>query len=208
MSIDPPPAGMLDELTVHTADPERYADLLAWHRTRGHDRRRPESSRAWTAEFGQGNRVVALRGFADLDEWWRAAGPAAGGGEEPPAELLASRERRLLVPIRPFRADLDHGSGLCELRIYDIRPGRLDDFARLMLDMLPFRERHSPNAGLWRSASGCVDQLVHMWRYTSLEERARVRTELLRHAEWRDYRDAVLPLVVQVQSSILWPIVG
>ena len=59
--------------------------------------------------------------------------------------------------------------------------------------------------GYFTSDIGELNQVVHLWAYEDLADRARRRTRLLADAGWRTYAAKVQPLVLTQQSKILVP---
>ena len=52
---------------------------------------------------------------------------------------------------------------------------------------------------------GLLNQVVHMWAYTSLDERAERRAALLADANFQAYVQKMLPLLQKQESCILRP---
>jgi NIPSNAP protein len=107
-----------------------------------------------------------------------------------------------LRPVKPL--NLPSGTqGLYELRIYTLVPEGLDRYVPLLLDVLPARERYSPNVGIWTSVTGCADQLLHMWRYRDAQERAQLRPAIDADPKWVAFAQHILPLIRSMQSYFL-----
>lgn len=94
-----------------------------------------------------------------------------------------------------------------EQRIYDILPARVSDFYVLyQAQGLAVQVRHLGRMlGYYSSEFGALNQVIHLWGYASLEERAERRAALFADPQWLDYFDQVLPLIVRQESRILVP---
>ncbi|MGH9641679.1 MAG: NIPSNAP family protein [Terriglobales bacterium] len=203
---------MILDLTLDVAAPKHFSDLIRWYgaNTRTSTSEPGHFDGIWTSEFGIGNTIVRLRTFDTLGDWGNAheadketTGEASA--RQPQCYLLM-RERRALRAIRALRSDLEFHSGICELRIHDIVPGAVADFASAMLAVMSLREQYSANVGVWQPLTGSVNQLVHLWFYKDARERVAARGAVAHELQWQSYRRTVLPLVIRVQSSILTPI--
>lgn len=59
--------------------------------------------------------------------------------------------------------------------------------------------------GWFTSEIGTLNQIVHMWAYTSLDDRAARRAKLGAEPAWHEYLALIRPLVVKQESCILLP---
>jgi hypothetical protein len=59
--------------------------------------------------------------------------------------------------------------------------------------------------GYYAVEVGALNQVIHLWAYDSLDERARRRTELWADREWLDYVKEVGALVTAQENQILTP---
>ena len=59
--------------------------------------------------------------------------------------------------------------------------------------------------GYFTSELGALNQVVHLWAYDSMEERATRRARLLADERWKAYAAKVQPLVLQQENKILVP---
>ena len=94
-----------------------------------------------------------------------------------------------------------------EIRTYNLRPGAVTEFERRFAAAYPVRAKHSPLYGFWHTEIGPLNQLVHIWAYQSLQQRADVRA-----AAAKDPSGAWPPpnrdLLLSQESDILRPIPG
>ncbi|WP_298163259.1 NIPSNAP family protein [Brevundimonas sp.] len=97
---------------------------------------------------------------------------------------------------------------LVELRTYTFEAGALPVFLaayragpdRLQESILGDR------VGYYVAETGDVNELVHLWRYESFEDRRARRAELAARPEWADFLRGILPLLKSQQSRILTPV--
>jgi hypothetical protein len=59
--------------------------------------------------------------------------------------------------------------------------------------------------GYFTSELGVLNQVVHLWAYEDLQDRAARRARLLAHPEWNAYAAKVQPLVLNQENKILIP---
>ncbi|SDY20640.1 NIPSNAP family protein [Delftia lacustris] len=59
--------------------------------------------------------------------------------------------------------------------------------------------------GYYTSDSGPLNQIVHLWAYTDLNERAERRARLLAEPRWQAYVARMLPLLQSQESKLLVP---
>lgn len=153
---------------------------------------------AWLPKFGTPNQMTLVQqidGTVDLP----AAPPSPSGAR------VLTRARELVDVIRPFPTDLG-GRALCELRTYRIAPEFWDEFLALKTAILPLRESYSPSFGVFVPTTGAVCRVMHLWGYTSLDERDAVRARLKGDAGWGVYIARILPMIVEMQSLLITPI--
>ena len=71
-----------------------------------------------------------------------------------------------------------------EVRTYDLKPGAVEQAEEAFAEALPYREKYSPIAAFWHTDIGPLNQIIHVWGYESLEERAKVRAAASKEANW------------------------
>jgi NIPSNAP len=204
---------MIHELRSYTLVPGKLKEAVALSEGVARPIRRDDYGKLegyWTVEFGTLNRVVHLWSFAGLDERARLR-QALGQNEAWKAQflprflpLLVRQESKVLSPVRPVAPP--EGAGLVyELRTYRAKAGRAPEFARLLAEMMPLRERFSRNVGLWLTEIGPLNEVVHLWAYRDLVERASVRARVLEEPEWQGFQRQALPLLEEMRSEVLLP---
>jgi hypothetical protein len=96
---------------------------------------------------------------------------------------------------------------LVEMRTYTTRPGRLAEYLALYeAEGMAVQKRILGRlVGYYRSELGALNQVVHLWAYTDLVERAERRQALLADPAFKAYVEKMLPLLVSQESRVLAP---
>lgn len=94
-----------------------------------------------------------------------------------------------------------------EQRIYTFHPGKLAEFWSIYLpDPLALQRRILGDlVGYFTVETGTLNQVVHLWRYASYEDRLQRRAALGKEPLWKEYVARMTPLVQRQESSILLP---
>jgi hypothetical protein len=185
---------MLAELIVETLAPGTAPAYLAHLATAA-----PAPLGRWTTEFGTLNQVLTLQDAGD-------GFPAETSGYlARHAALVQARDSQGLQAAKPYRPDAEPAV-VFELRIYALASGAPPRFLSLMLEVMPARERHSMNVGVWIPTDGEADRIFHMWAYRDLAHRAEVRADVAQEPYWRDYVAAITPLLRKQTSILLSPV--
>ena len=71
-----------------------------------------------------------------------------------------------------------------EVRTYDMKPGAVPQAEEAFAEALPVREKYSPIAAFWHTEIGPLNQIIHVWGYENLEERARIRQAASQEDAW------------------------
>ncbi|MEM7407565.1 MAG: NIPSNAP family protein [Pseudomonadota bacterium] len=93
-----------------------------------------------------------------------------------------------------------------ELRTYTLKPGTqaavADNSADLGRDIRGNNYGHLE--GYWVTEIGALNQVMHMWSFASLDERARLRAELATNQRWvNEYLPALLPNLVRQEVRLM-----
>jgi hypothetical protein len=96
---------------------------------------------------------------------------------------------------------------LVEMRTYTAHPGKWREYLRLYeAEGLEVQQRILGRmVGYYTSELGELNQIVHLWAYEDLNERAERRAALLRDSQWQAYIAKMLPLLQRQHSQILTP---
>lgn len=96
---------------------------------------------------------------------------------------------------------------LVEQRTYTCAPGRLRDYLRLYEEYGV--QVHAEILGHWLGCYvvevGPLNQVVHLWAFSSFEDRLARRERLAADPRWKDYLARAAGLVVQQESKLLTP---
>lgn len=96
---------------------------------------------------------------------------------------------------------------IVEQRIYDLYPGRGAEYKRLIETegIAIQRPMLGRLIGYFSSEIGTLNQIVHLWAYESLEDRAVRRARLLSDPQWLAFSAKLQPLIVRMENRILLP---
>ena len=75
-----------------------------------------------------------------------------------------------------------------ELRCYTLAPGKMPEYLKAAETIgRPARgQNFGVNHGYWTAEFGALNQIWHLWKYDSYEERTRLRGELMKHKPWTE----------------------
>jgi hypothetical protein len=104
-----------------------------------------------------------------------------------------------------------------EIRTYQIAPGSQAEVEKRYGDAYQYRKKYSELTGFFHTEIGPLNEIIHIWRYNDLAERARIRAEASKDANWppkiqefirKMTSEIVVPFgfVPQVQPGKLGPI--
>lgn len=94
-----------------------------------------------------------------------------------------------------------------EIRVYTLKPGCVGEYERRFADSVDVRMKYSPMYGMWHTEIGPLNQMVHIWAYDSLQQRAEVRAAALKDTSGR-WPPQTNDLLVSQESDIITPIRG
>jgi hypothetical protein len=139
-----------------------------------------------------------LRGeLAANDEWIKGYIPQI-------RSLLLAQENKVLSAQLPFKPPTDTGH-IYELRTYRAQVGRAGEWLAHFKAIMPTREKYSKNVGLWQTEMGQLNEVVHMWAYRDLNDRAAVRGKVLQDPEWQAFLGKSAPLLLEMKAIPLIP---
>ena len=94
-----------------------------------------------------------------------------------------------------------------EIRIYRTKPGKVADYEKAFSEAYPTREKYSKLFGWWHTEIGPLNQMVHIWAYDSLQQRAEVRAAAAKDpsGKWPPH---ATDLLETQENDILMPIKG
>jgi len=207
---------MIYELRTYTLIPGTQAEYLQLSRDIGRKTRGDKYGKlegAWTTEFGTLNQYVHLWSFADLNERERlrkALAQDEGWTKEYLPKIrpmLLAQENKILYAVDgvPLTPPIGAGRHVYELRTYRTPVGKAPEWLGHFKAILPTREKSSKIVGLWTTDIGGLNQVVHLWAYRDLNDRAAVRARVLQDTEWQAFIGKSAPLLAEMRSIVLNP---
>src|SRR5436853_586813 len=73
---------------------------------------------------------------------------------------------------------------LYEIRTYGIAPGSQAEVEKRFGEASEYRKKYSSLTAFWHTAIGPLNGFVHVWAYSSLDARARLRDEARQKGVW------------------------
>ncbi len=204
---------MIHELRTYTLVPGKQSEYLRLSGDVGRKARGDKYGKLeghWFTEFGTLNQVVHLWSYPDLNERDRlraelAKQDAWTKGYLPQIRsMLVAQENKILsaqIPLSPPSGD----GNLYELRTYRTAVGRAGEWLGHFKAALPARAKYSKIVGLWQAEMGQLNEVVHLWVYRDLNERAAVRGKVVQDPEWQAFLAKGYPLLLDMKSIILNP---
>ena len=71
-----------------------------------------------------------------------------------------------------------------EIRTYTLAPGSVAEAEKRFGEAYEYRKKYSEITGFFHSEIGPLNEIVHIWGYRDLADRARVRAEASKDANW------------------------
>jgi hypothetical protein len=204
---------MINELRTYTVQPGKVNEYL---RLSGEVGRKIRGDRYgkqegfWFSEFGTLNQLVHLWTYESLAERERLRGELAkneGWTKEYLPQVrpfLLSQENKFLSPVVPLTPPGDTGN-VYELRWYRTHVGKTAEWLSLFKGILPLRDKYTRRVGLWQTEAGQLNEVVHMWVYRDLNDRAAARAKMAQDPEWQAFLGKSTSLLAHMQSIVLNP---
>ncbi|HUG38127.1 MAG TPA: NIPSNAP family protein [Candidatus Limnocylindrales bacterium] len=204
---------MIHELRTYTLKPGTQGEYLkhsgeVGRKIRGNDYGKLEGY--WFTEFGSLNQLVHLWSFADLNERERLRAELgkneAWNKEYVPKirPILLAQENKILSAALPLVPPTTTGN-VYELRWYRAHVGQANAWLDLIKGVMPVVDRHMKRVGLWQTQIAQLNEVVHLWVYRDLNERAAARAKRGEEPEWQAFLAKSAPLLAHMQSVILIP---
>ncbi len=138
-------------------------------------------------EIGPLNEIVHIWGYDNLGERARVRGEAMKEPNWPPkiGEFIREMRSEIITPFSFVPAVQPGRVGpIFELRYYTLKPGTLPDMAKGWEAKIPDRAKLSPIVLAGPVEFGKANGFVHIWAYSSLDQRAKVRDEARAKGVW------------------------
>lgn len=71
-----------------------------------------------------------------------------------------------------------------EFRTYTLKPRSLAEVEKRYGEAYEYRKKYSPLAAFWHTEIGPLNEIIHVWGYQDLAERARIRAEAAKDPNW------------------------
>ena len=96
---------------------------------------------------------------------------------------------------------------IVEERIYTLQPGKVPEMVRLYGEEgLALQQKYLGRfIGYFTSESGDLNQVIFLWGYDGLDDRAARRARLADDPAWQAYLKKVVPLLVKQENRLLKP---
>jgi hypothetical protein len=94
-----------------------------------------------------------------------------------------------------------------EIRTYSLKPGAVPEYEKRFAEAYEFRKKYSTLYGFWHTEIGPLNQLVHIWPYESLQQRADIRAAAGKDPSGK-WPPNTQELAVTQENDILTPIPG
>ena len=142
----------------------------------------------WHTDIGPLNQVIHVWGYESLEEreHVRAEASKADGWPPPSDGVILNMNSEIWTPapfMRPMGGDQALGN-IYEMRIYTYEPGSIPELIRKWSEAIPHREEYSPLAAGMYTELGGLNRWMHVWPYTDLADRAKVREEASKSPHW------------------------
>jgi len=204
---------MIYELRTYTLMPGTQAQYLKLNQEIGRHVRGDKYGKlegSWTTEFGTLNQFVHLWNYASFEERERLRAELHKNtdwtqGYIPKIRpMIVAQENKILSAVLPLTPPAD-GGHVYELRQYRTHVGKGGEWLGHFKAIMPVREKYSKNVGLWQTEVAQLNEVVHLWAYRDLNDRASVRAKALQDPEWQAFLARSLPLLAEMRAIILNP---
>lgn len=98
-----------------------------------------------------------------------------------------------------------------ELRIYTTKPGTVAEMAKNAgtVGRAIRGDNYGKLEGYWVTEIGPLNQVAHLWSYSDLNERARLRAELGKNERWaKEYVPLIRPILVRQDVRLMNPVIA
>jgi len=177
---------MLYDVMTITVQPGSASQALAkLERALGQQSLRGELLTCWLSEIGALNRILCIRGYADINalETDRRTITSQANPFEL-GELVTAADLDLYVPFE-FVDPMRPGSkaAFYEVRTYGLKPDALTPTREAWRQALPERVKLS-RLLMAMHTTGPTPRFMHIWPYESLADRQRIRAEAVARGVW------------------------
>jgi hypothetical protein len=134
----------------------------------------------WHTEIGPLNQIIHVWPYKDMEERDRIRSQAVKDKAWPPAigEFIVAQRSEIFVPV-PFVTPAKPGKlgPYFEMRTYTYAPGALPNVQENWSAALPHRAKYGSPCFVGYSELGSLNKWLHIWSYSSLDQRNAVRDQ-------------------------------
>jgi hypothetical protein len=94
-----------------------------------------------------------------------------------------------------------------EMRTYTVKPGAAAEYESRFGEAYAAREKYSKLGGMWHTEIGPLNQVIHVWQYESMQQRADTRTAAAKDPSGL-WPPKTTELLVSQEVDILDPVPG
>ena len=94
-----------------------------------------------------------------------------------------------------------------EIRTYRLKNGAIPDYLKVVGEEgIAIQKRHLGNlVGYFSSEIGPINEIVHIWGFSSLDDRLARRGRLMADPAWRAFLPKIRDLIVTADTKIMTP---
>ena len=141
----------------------------------------------WWTEIGPCNQIIHIWPYENLDERARVRAESVKLDDWPPkiTEYLVDMRSEIFKPF-PFIPAFQPGEyGPCyEMRYYDMAPRSIPNSMEAWKEAAPECMKRSPIVAAMYTDLGTLNKMVHIWGYTDLDERRKIRLKAEADGVW------------------------
>ncbi len=89
-----------------------------------------------------------------------------------------------------------------EIRTYQVKVGSVPEVEKRYGEAYEYRKKYSPLTAFFHTEVGPLNEIIHIWGYKDLAERARIRAEAAKDSNWPP---KIQEFIVNMQSEIVVP---
>src|SRR5207247_9407586 len=94
------------------------------------------------------------------------------------------RDRRRLIGSARNSHRRKEPKMIYEIRTYRIAPGSLPEVEKRYGEAYEYRKKYSELTAFWHTEIGPLNEIIHVWGYRDLAERARLRSDAAKDPNW------------------------
>ena len=116
--------------------------------------------------------------------------------------------RAIYTKPHPTNQLLEGAPMIVDHRTYNVYPGKLPAYLEIYkTEGLPLQKKYLGTCVGWYVSTdiGTLNQVVHLWAYDSLADRAERRAALMKDAKWLAFIDKGMPFLQSMENKILTP---